>query len=216
MIELTLKTLSDQKRAIIWWSLGLFTYAILIVITYPSTKEIDFEPLEQNLQFFLGGADTLSTLEGYLTSQIFYLPLALGIYAVFMSVRLVTIEINSGGMDFLLSHPLARYQVVLGKYLTLVAIIFGLSLVFGASLYVAGTMIDDELALTAALLAGLNLIPIVLFYGTVGFCAACLTLGRQAVLGIGSAVAVSTWVLHGLAVSSELLSKIEKWTVFHW
>ena len=77
-------------------------------------------------------------------------------------------------------------------------------------------MIDDRLSLAASLWAGLNLIPIVLFYGTVGFSAACLTLRRQTVLGIASAVAVSTWVLHGLSLSADLLAPLENWTVFHW
>ena len=216
MLRLAMKTLGDQKRALIWWSVGLFAYAILIVVTYPSTKGINFDTLEDNLRFFLGGADTLSTLEGYLTSQIFYLPLTLGIYAVFLSARLVSSEIQSGGMDFLLSHPLSRRRVILGKYLALVAIVCGLATVFGVSLYIAGLMIDDEVTPAASLLAGVNLIPIVLFYGTVGFSAACLTLRRQTVLGFASAVAVSTWVLHGLSLSSDLLAQIEDWTVFHW
>ena len=27
---------------------------------------------------------------------------------------------------------------------------------------------------------------------------------------------VSTWVLHGLSLSSDILARIEDWTVFHW
>ena len=119
-------------------------------------------------------------------------------------------------MDFLLSHPLSRRQVIIGKYLALVAIVCGLATVFGVSLYIAGLMIDDEVTLAASLRAGLNLIPIVLLYGTVSFSVACLTLRRQTVLGISSAVAVSTWVLHGLSLSSDVLAQIEEWTVFHW
>ena len=216
MRELIAQTLRDQKRPVVWWSVGLCAYALMMVITYPSTKQINFDPLLDNLQFFLGGANTLSTLEGYLTSQIFYLPLALGIYAVFLSARLISTEIGSGGMDFLLSHPLSRRQICLGKYLALVAVVCALSLVLGVSLYGAGLLIEDQLSLAISLKVGVNLIPIVLFYGTVGFAIACLARRRQTVLGVASAVAVSTWVLHGLALSSDLLADFEHWTVYYW
>lgn len=215
MRDLIVRAVGDQKRALVWWSVGLFAYAMLMVLTYPSTKEINFDPMEDGLKFFLGGADTLSTLEGYLTSQIFYLPLALGIYAVFLSARLISSEIQSGGMDFLMSHPLSRRRICLSKYLALVAIVCWLALIFATSLFAAGLMIDDELSAFVCLKVGVNLAPIVLFYGTVGFAGACFA-RRQTVLGVASAVTVSTWVLHGLAVSSDLLASIEKYTVYYW
>ena len=60
------------------------------------------------------------------------------------------------------------------------------------------------------------LIPIVLLYGSVGFSIACFARRRQSALGAGSAVAVATWVLHGLSLSSDLLADIKEWTLFHW
>ncbi len=216
MLSLFVKTMADQGRAMLGWSLGLLAYALLIVVTFPSTKGINFDQLAEDLKFFMGGAQTLSSLEGYLTSQIFYAPLALGVYAVFLSARLVATEIRSGGMDFLLSHPLSRFRVIAAKFLALTAVVSILSLIFAVGLWLAGLLIEDELTFMEGLLVGINLVPIVLVYGSFGFCLACTLKRRGAILGYGSAFAVSTWVLHGLSLSSELLSDIEEWTVFHW
>ena len=216
MLSLFVKTMADHRRALLGWSLGLIAYAFLIVVTFPSTKGINFDQLAEDLKFFMGGAQTLSSLEGYLTSQIFYVPLALGVYAVFLSARLVAAEIRSGGMDFLLSHPLSRFRVIAAKFLALTAVVSILSLIFAVGLWLAGLLIEDELKFMEGLLVGINLIPIVLVYGSFGFCLGCTLKRRGAILGYGSALAVFTWVLHGLSLSSDLLSDIEGWTVFHW
>ena len=39
MLRLAMKTLADQKRALSWWSVGLFAYAILIVVTFSRSQQ---------------------------------------------------------------------------------------------------------------------------------------------------------------------------------
>lgn len=211
-----LKTLWDQRKALFGWTVALTVYAFLIVIPFPSTKDIDFSSIEGNLRFFMGGARTLSTLEGYLTSQIFYLPLALGVFMSLLTAKLINVEIASGAMDILLSHPISRVSVVVQKYAGAGMVLVILGLVFALALWLAGLTISEDLPFSDSVLVGLNLIPISLFYFSVAFTIACFSRGPRLPIGIGCGVTALTWILHGLSQSTEMFANIERWTVFYW
>ena len=209
-------TLTDQVRPALGWLLALLAYALLIVVPYPSTKGADLDRVMQDFRFFMGGAETLATLEGYLTSQIFYLPLALGTYATLLATKLLTGEVASGHMHLLLAHPVSRTRILSQKYGAIALLIGALAAAFGLFIWVAGLAIEDELPLREALAAGLNLIPVSLFYGSLAFAAACILPGRvlPTLLGIGAAG--GTWVVDGLAHTTRLFADFKEWTVFHW
>jgi ABC-2 type transport system permease protein len=164
----------------------------------------------------MGGARTLATLEGYLTSQIFYIPLALGVFMSLLAAKLINREIGSGAMDILLSHPITRVSVVAQKYGGAAMLLAILALVFALALWLAGLTIDDDISFSDSVLVGLNLMPISLFYFSVAFAIACFSRGPNLPIGIGCGLTGLTWVLHGLSQSTEMFAKIEKWTIFYW
>ncbi|MCX7680478.1 MAG: ABC transporter permease [Anaerolineae bacterium] len=218
-----LKTLYDQRKAILGWGLGLSSLAYLTLLFYPSVQRAG-EFYDQMLRSFppealafLGNIRSFATMDGYMTGSLLsYLPLVLAIYAIGAAVGLITGEIESGTMDVLLAHPIPRWQVVLEKYSALFAALAAICLIFGLSMLAGGLTIGSDVPPGKWLLAGLHLLPLTLFYGTVAFALACAIRGRTAAVSTATALAVGGYILNGLAPLSERLQPLEKWTVYYW
>lgn len=221
-----LKTLYDQRRAILGWSLGLAAVALFVVLFYPSVKSAA-SYYDQMMQLippeylaFFGNITSFTTVEGYMTaSLLIYLPPVLAIYAIGLAVGLITGEVENGTMDLVLAHPLPRWRVVLEKYAALAVAIFVICLIFGLTMLASGLMIRSstpDLPLIRWLLAGLNVVPLTLFFGSVAFALACAVRGRATAVATATTLAVGTFILNGMVPISERLQPLEKWTIYYW
>ena len=84
-----LKTLRDQRRALLWWGIGLAVLAAFTVAFYPSfanTPGFDsiLEEMPEALaRAFMGEVTDLTSPTGYLNSQLFvvFLPLLFLVFA---------------------------------------------------------------------------------------------------------------------------------------
>ncbi len=221
-----LKTLYDSRRAILGWSLGLGALGLLTVLFYPSVKEAGAY-YDQMLQLmpreylaFMGNITSFTRIDGYMTASLMvYLPVMLAIYAIGLAVRLVTGEVESGTMDLLLAHPLPRWRVVVEKYAAMATALFAICLIFGLILLVGGLMIRSytpDLPPIRWLLAGLNVFPLTLFFGSVAFALACAVRGRATAVATATTIAGGSFILNGLVPLSEQLRSLEKWTIYYW
>lgn len=221
-----LKTLYDERKAILGWSLGLGALGLFTVLFYPSVKEAGayydqiLQLMPREYLAFLGNITSFTRIDGYMTASLLvYLPLVLAIYAIGLAVRLVSGEIERGTMDLLLAHPLPRWRVVLEKYAAMAAALLAVCLIFGLLLLVGGLAIrpyTPDLPPVRWLLAGLNVFPLTLFFGSVAFALACAVRGRAAALATATAVAVGSFILNGLVPLSERLRPVERWTIYYW
>ena len=114
-----LKTLRDQRRAFLWWGIGLIALALYIILFYPSMRnsiaEITrlMEQMPPALKAMFGTFD-FTSLVGYLQGYIFsYLaPLLFLIVSIGFGADAIAGEEKRGTLDLLLSNPLPRQQVV--------------------------------------------------------------------------------------------------------
>jgi ABC-2 type transport system permease protein len=221
-----LKTLYDQRKAVLGWSLGLGALGLFAVLFYPSVKEAGayydqmLQLMPQEYMAFLGNITSFTQVDGYMTASLMvYLPLVLAIYAIGLGVGLVTGEVESGTMDLLLAHPLPRWRVVLEKYAAMATALFAICLIFGLTLLAGGLMIRSQTPDVPPirwLLAGLNVFPLTLFFGSVAFALACAVRGRAAAVATATTIAVGSFMLNGLVPISERLQPLEKWTIYYW
>ncbi len=221
-----LKTLYDGRRPILGWSLGLGALGLFVVLFYPSVKEAGayydqmLQLMPREYLVFLGNITSFTRIDGYMTASLLvYLPLVLAIYAIGLAVGLVTGEVESGTMDLLLAHPLPRWRVVLEKYAAMATALFAICLIFGLILLVSGLTIRShtpDLPPVRWLLAGLNVFPLTLFFGSVAFALACAVRGRAAAVATATTIAVGSFILNGMAPLSEKLQPLEKWTIYYW
>lgn len=157
--NLLLKTMRDQRIAVLAYGLGLGALALLIVAIYPTFAEAgaDLEEAMENMpdayKAFTGGVLSLTEFDGYLVSQyLIILPLIIAIFAIIEGTGALRGEEERGSMDTLLSLPVSRIQVVLHKAIaTLLSIVFVL-IIIGIVLYVStlfvegATLAPDRLA----------------------------------------------------------------------
>ncbi len=218
-----LKTLYDQRKAILGWGLGLGALAYFTLLLYPSIQKAGalYDQMLQSFPpealAFLGNIRSFTTMDGYMTGSLLsYLPLVLAIYAIGAAVGLITGEIESGTMDILLAHPIPRWRVVLEKYAALVAALTAICLIFGLSMLAGGLTVGADVPPGRWMLAGLHLLPLTLLYGTVAFALACAIRGRAAAVATATALVVGGYILNGLVPFSEHLQPLEKWTVYYW
>lgn len=79
------------------------------------------EQLPPSLRAFMGGTAEMVTMNGWVTSQVFrtLAPLLLTLYTALGTLSILTKEMDGRTMDFLLSLPVRRSQVLLSRFLVL-------------------------------------------------------------------------------------------------
>ena len=126
-MTITAKTLRDQRRALIGWSIGVAALVLLYASFYPSIKanaaQLDkyFESLPEALRNAIG-TGTISSPVGYLRSEIFSTmgPLLLLILAIGAGARAIAGEEERKTLDLLLANPVTRRTVVMQKFWAMV------------------------------------------------------------------------------------------------
>ena len=164
--ELFRRGLTDHRRALAGWSLGVVGYCVLVASIYPSIKGFSgFEKLVQQYPtalkslFSIGG--DITTGAGFLDTELFslMLPLLVLTLAIGSGARTFAGEEETGRLELVLAYPLRRRNAVLAKaaalavevaavcavgFLALAALdgIFGLGLDFG---HLAGALLGVAL-----------------------------------------------------------------------
>ena len=106
------KSIRDLRRPIVWWSLGLFLYAFVIVLFYPSFQDIpDLNEIlgdeDSIVRAFIGNVEDLASPEGFLTAEMlsFMFPLLFIVFTLWLGTSLLVGEERRGSLEVLLSPP---------------------------------------------------------------------------------------------------------------
>lgn len=211
--NVALKVVRDQRRALLWWALGLIALTAVTLAFYPSIRDSPemndamADIPEALLALTAGGESDLSSPAGYLNSQLFGLmaPLLLTIYAVSLGVGAIAGEEEQRTLDLLLSTPVSRRQVALQKYAGLALVVTALTAAFWVALWVGARAADMDIdaGSLAAATAASGLFALVI--GALAFALGCLTGRRGPSLAISAAVALASYLLSGLAAIVEWL-----------
>lgn len=208
------KSLRDQRRALVGWSVGLALLVAVEAAVWPSFRDMpDIEDLMDQYPDYmkdLFDIDAMTSGLGFMNAELFtlLLPALFLIYAIARGARLVAGEEDAGTLDVLLVTPLSARRIVLEKALALLTCVALLGVVLwvvtlGSSL-VLGMGIDPAEAATGALaqvLLGAEFGALALAVGT--------ATGRRGVaIWAPSGLAVAAYVLHAAAL---LVPEIDPW-----
>ncbi|MEE8442484.1 MAG: ABC transporter permease subunit [Dehalococcoidia bacterium] len=133
-------TLKLNRWAIGSWAVFFILYGLMIVLLFPSIKETSglvmqeyIESLPEGMLNAMGLTEDVRrdmfatgsfTLAGFLgTEYLNWWPLIIGIYAFMFGSGIIAREVERGTMEFLLSHPIPRYKVVVSKFVSFLAIV---------------------------------------------------------------------------------------------
>lgn len=202
-----LKTLRDQYRSLLFWSIGLIAMAVIMVLFYPSITGMEsislyLEELPEGfMEMFTGGEYIdYTTPEGYFSTELFsfMVPLLFLMYTIGFGTGAIAGEEEKGTLDFLLANPVARWRVVVEKFGVMTLCIVILGFFFWAGLAVCVRAIDVDISLVK--LAEITVVAIVLslVFGSFSLLLGCLKGNRGMSLGISGGLAVLTYLLSTL------------------
>jgi ABC-2 type transport system permease protein len=217
------KTLRDQRRALMWWSLGfvltVLTYAAFWPNVHANASQFNqyIEKFPEAIRNMMGGAN-FGTPEGYVQTELFSLlgPILLLVYAIGAGARAIAGEEEAGTLDLLLSTPLPRRRVLIDKFGSMVTATLALAVLMSLSLMVLGPLYDLHLSLQGLTAATLNLFLLALAFGAVALLVGSVTGSKGAAIGVSSGIAVVAFVLNTLAPSVDAIRRFRLLSPFHY
>jgi ABC-2 type transport system permease protein len=210
------KTLRDQRRALLWWAVGLLAVIATYVLPYRQYLDqgaLDFETDSALYQAL--GYD--SSPAGYLQGSLFLIGTLLMIMAATVAgARAIAGDEEAGSLDLLLAHPVSRSRLVLERFAALTVAVALLGLVVWAGTVAAASLADMGIGTEPITAATLGLALLAVGFGTVALAAGALTGRRGLVLGITAALAVGAYLAYTVGGQVEGMDGIRKLSPFFY
>jgi len=215
-----LKSLFDMRKSIFWWIIVYVPLTLWMVVLYPSFDDfiqMDFlESMPPSLQVFLGGDVTLTTIEGFLTLELFsvFYPVMLLVALLSFSGGLICQEEDVGTLDLVLAHPIQRWRFLLEKVLALIVFTGIVLAAIFVGLWLGAVLAQQILDLGNTALALVDMGALALLFGALTLMLSGFGLGRGAAIGVGGGLAAITYLLDGLVPVvglPEIAQKISPW-----
>ncbi len=201
------KTLRDLRWQVVGWGLGLAGLAAMLVLLYPAIAE-QFEGVEiENVGF--GEIDDFSDPRQFFQVEFFtWSPVLMTVFAIIAGGALLAREEGAGTLELLLSQPLTRRSLFLGKAVGVVIAVVGLLLLAAAGFLLTAPWVDlkGEVAVGELVVAPLSLLPFTWFALAATMLTATLTPTRGRAAALMTACAFIAYSLH---IAAGLVAAIE-------
>jgi ABC-2 type transport system permease protein len=216
------KSLRDQRRGILIWSLGIAGVGVMYAAFYPtlnSPEMIQFmEAYPKEIMDAMGITD-LTTPEGYLGGTTYGIlgPILIIMIAASLGTRAIAGEEEAGRLDVLLAHPVTRWRVVVERAAAmLVALVLaGLVLLVGM-IAMSGVAEFASIGVPKLAAASGQLVLLGLFFGSLALAVGALTGSRGLTLGVVAMVGVLTYFANNLGPSVDWLAWSQDVSPFHY
>lgn len=225
MISLFAKTLGDQRRSLVFWSLGLAATAFLMVMFYPTIAESAsaieqyFEAIPPELLALFAGAITdFTSPAGFLNTELFFLiiPLLFMIFAIGRGSGAIAGEEESGTLDILLSYPLPRWQVIIAKFASMAVQTFILAIVLWLSLLIGAALVGMEIGWAELFAACISAALLGLSFGTLALAIGCARGSKGLAIGAASGIVVISYFTNALANAVSSVEPYQKFSLFYY
>lgn len=216
------KSLWDQRRGILIWTLAIAAVGVLYAAFWPLMKNPDMaavlEAYPPELLDALGFTDITSPA-GYLGATSFGLlgPILVLIFAATLGARAVAGDEEAGRLDVLLAHPVERWQVILQRSAAIViAVVLPIVALFVALLIAAGPADFASIGANNLAAASVQLALLGLFFGTLALAVGAVTGSRGLAWGVVAVVGVVGYVANTLGPSIEAISWSRSFSPFYY
>jgi ABC-2 type transport system permease protein len=215
-------TLSQQRRALLWWAVAIALMALLFAVLYPSVRDSGdtfdeyLDQLPDAFKTILG--EDLTSPAGYLWSQLFSSvgPIVYLVYSIGFGARAIAGEEEAGSLDLVLSTPLTRSTVLRDKALAMVAGTTLLSAVLFVSLALSGPPFDMTVPIGDLFVAHAMQALLAIAFGMIALAIGGATGARALAVGATSALAVLTYLVWAMAPSVDALGTVLPLSPFRW
>ena len=218
------KTLRDQRRALVGWTIGMAGLVLMYAAFYPSIKgnasQLNryLESLPKAFKEMIGRAGDITSPAGYLQSEVFSImaPLLLLIFAIGAGARATAGEEEAGTLDLLLATPIQRGRVVLEKFGAMVAAATGIGVVLWVALALAGPLAGLHVAFANLAAATISAVLLGIAFGSMALLIGCWRGHKGLSIAITVSLAVVTYLLDILAPLVERAKALQLLSPFYY
>ena len=219
-----LKSLRDQRKPLLWWSVGVIAIAIFTMLFYPSIRDAPglddvFEQMPEALRkAFVGEVTDLTSPEGYLNSQlyVFFVPVLFLFFTIGRGSWAIAGEEQRGTLDLLLSYPVMRWRVVVEKFSAMTVATLGIAVALWLGTVIGIVMVGMEISLLRVAEVTLSGALLGMAFGSLALAVGCATGKRSLSIGVASAVGVLAYFWNALAPSVDVLEPFRKVSPFYY
>lgn len=209
------KTLYDQRRGLIGWSIAIVALVTLESAIWPTIRTMpDLKEIYANFPDELGklfDLDAMSTGPGFLNAELFtlLLPALFLIYGIGHGARSLAGEEEAGTLDLLLVTPITGARIVLQKALALFTCLFGLGLTLFVATTTMSVVFDVGISPGQAASGSLAMALLGSEFGALALAAGAIFGRRSLAIGIAAAAANGAYVLYATGL---MLESAEPWS----
>ncbi|MEU2035853.1 ABC transporter permease subunit [Nocardia amamiensis] len=203
-ITVLTKTLRDNRRGLLGWTLGITAAATAYASFYPQMAESGADQAK-NLPDALREAlrmDDITSAPGYLGSTVFGLivPLLVMFFGATLGARSTAADEEAGTLDLLMAHPITRTTLILQRFAALAVAATGIGVVVWlAMLAIRGSA--ELTAISPAQLAAqcVNVVLLAIVFGAIATGVGAATGRRTVVLAVTATLGVLSYGTHTFA-----------------
>jgi ABC-2 type transport system permease protein len=205
--ELFRRGISDHRRALVGWCVGIVGYVALIALIFPSIEDspdlndlIESYPDVLKSLFGITGAGNLTSGAGFLDAELFsfMLPLLVLVLAISSGARTFAGEEDAGRLELVLSYPVTRRSAVLAKGLAMLVEVVVACVAAIAAILVFDAVVGLDLSLGHVAGAFVWLASLAVFYGWLALAVGAAYPSRPLALGIAAGTAAVDYLVGGL------------------
>ena len=208
-----LKTLRDQRRALVGWGAAIAVLVLLMAALWPSVRDM----FEQDLLAAypeaiqrLFDVEAMATGAGFLNAELFsiILPGLFIAYGIGRGARLTAGEEQDGILEVVIVGPLSRTRLLLHKAAALATGIIALGAVLFIATVVASAVMDMGIPVAHATIGTVAMVLIGIQHGWLALGVGAATGRRALALAVSGTLAVAAYALH---VVGALVAAVEPW-----
>ena len=195
------KSIGDLRRPIVWWSLGLFLYAFVIALIYPSFQDLPelneiLGDEDSIIRAFTGNVEDFASPEGFLTAEMlsFTFPLLFIVFNLWLGTSWLAGEERRGSLEVLLSHPVRRTTMLLQKFAAIVTGTAALAFVVFVGTLAGIVIVDMDISLLNVIQAYFGLAILGVTFGALALFVGAWTGKPSTTVGVGGAVGIVGYV----------------------
>ncbi len=159
MLNVIRRKLKEQSRTAMFYAIGLFAYAWMIIAIFPMMEEFDFEmyiesfPEEMMTLLGAGDIEAMNTIEGFLAIEylaIFFI-LILTFFVASSAGTTIAGAIEKKTIDFQLSQPISRIKMLLSEAIVTIIYTIGLVVFNSVVMILLGKLHNVDISLKGVL-----------------------------------------------------------------
>lgn len=202
-VVVLLRSLADQRRALLGWGLGVVVTVGMIAAVWPSMRDMVTPEFLASYPEAIGDLFDIAAMNtgaGFLNGELFtiILPALFIAFAVARSARTLTGEERDGTLEMVLATPVSRTAVLVAKTMAMILGTVSLGLILVAAMVLSSVVFGLGIAPGDAAVGGLAMAVLGMAFGAAAMATGALTASRAAAMAIPAAVAVAGYVLHVL------------------